>query len=94
VIHYPAAYYFYVRKGDKQLAKDIQIGLERAIADGSFDEIFDRYFGEKIKRLNMENRRIIPIALPEDAELIANRKQHPLYWYTVNPTLRSAPALK
>ena len=88
VIYYPAAYYFYMRKDNKQLAKDIQVGLERAIADGSFDKVFNRYFSEKIGRLNMEKRHVIPIALPEDVELIADRKQHPSYWYTVKSTLR------
>ncbi|RYY73280.1 MAG: transporter substrate-binding domain-containing protein [Gammaproteobacteria bacterium] len=82
VIRYPAAYYFYVRKNNPQLAADVKIGLERAIADGSFDEIFNRYFSEKINRLHMESRRIIEIPLPEDVPLIADRKSHPSYWYT------------
>jgi len=84
LLHYPAAYYFYVKKNNKQLASDIQVGLERAIADGSFDKIFNRYFSEKIKRLHMDNRRVIQISLPEDVELIADRKEHPSYWYTKN----------
>jgi ABC-type amino acid transport substrate-binding protein len=82
VIHYPAAYYFYVNKNNKQLANDIQIGLERAIADGSFDKIFSRYFSERIKHLNLDNRRVIQISLPEDVRLIADRKKHPSYWFT------------
>ena len=81
VIHYPAAYYFYVNKNNKRLAKDIQVGLERAIADGSFDKLFNRYFSERIKNLNLDNRRIINIPLPEDVKLIADRKEHPLYWF-------------
>jgi hypothetical protein len=86
VIRYPAAYYFYVKKTNTQLAADIKVGLERAIADGSFDVIFNRYFSEKIKRLRMEGRRIIEIPLPEDVPLIVDRKAHPSYWYTVKST--------
>ena len=82
VIHYPAAYYFYVNKNNKQLANDIRVGLERAIADGSFDKMFNRYFSERIKRLDLDNRRMIPISLPEDVKLIADRKEHPSYWFT------------
>ena len=82
VIQYPAAYYFYVKRSNTQLARDLKVGLERAIADGSFEKIFDRYFSEKIKRLNLPNRRIIKIPLPDDAKLIADKKEHPSYWYS------------
>ena len=82
VLHYPATYYFYVNKNNAQLATDIQIGLERAIVDGSFDEIFNRYFGEKIKRLNLEKRRAIQMTAPEDAKLLSDKKAHSSYWYS------------
>jgi len=82
VIHYPAAYYFYVNKGNQQLATDINIGLERAIADGSFDKVFNLYFSEKIKRLDLANRRVIKITTPENTRLLLDKKKHPTYWYT------------
>lgn len=82
VIHYPAAYYFYVTKTNKQLAADIKIGLERAIADGSFDKIFNRYFNERIKQLNLGHRHLITISTPDDAKLLADRKAHPSFWYS------------
>lgn len=81
VIHYPAAYYFYVNKTNQALAADIKIGLERSIADGSFDEIFNRYFHEKIKRLDLTHRRIIQIPTPQRTALLADRKAHPPYWH-------------
>ena len=81
VVHYPAAYYFYVKKTNHKLAADIQVGLERAIADGSFNKIFNRYFSEKIKRLDLENRHQIQIIAPEDENLVADKKAHPTYWY-------------
>ncbi|GGY72076.1 hypothetical protein GCM10011613_16280 [Cellvibrio zantedeschiae] len=81
VFHYPATYYFYVNKNNQSLAADIKIGLERAIADGSFDKIFNRYFSEKISRLHIEKRRIIEMPTEADASLIADRKANPSYWY-------------
>ena len=81
VLHYPATYYFYVSKNNPQLAKDIQTGLERAIADGSFDKIFNRYFSEKIKRLELDKRFIIDMPTPADASLLADQKNYPSYWY-------------
>jgi Bacterial extracellular solute-binding proteins, family 3 len=90
IIQYPAAYYFYVNKNNQQLATDIQIGLERAIADGSFDKIFNRYFSEKIKRLDLGNRRAIKIATPENTTLLSDKKAHPSYWYTkFSPTSKT-----
>jgi ABC-type amino acid transport substrate-binding protein len=82
IVHYPAAYYFYVNKNNHQLAADIKIGLERAIADGSFDKLFNLYFGEKIKRLDIANRRIIKVTTPENTRLLLDKKAHPTYWYT------------
>jgi ABC-type amino acid transport substrate-binding protein len=82
IIQYPAAYYFYVSKNNKQLSADIKIGLERAIADGSFDKIFNRYFSEKLKRLDLGNRRIVKITASENTKLLSDQKKHPSYWYT------------
>jgi len=83
-LHYPATYYFYVSKSNKQLAADIQTGLQRAIADGSFDKIFNRYFSEKIKRLNLEHRRVIQLSTKDDMKLAADRKAHSSYWFSRN----------
>ena len=81
IIQYPAAYYFYVSKNNEQLAADIEIGLERAIADGSFDKIFNRYFSEKLKRLDFGHRRIVKVTASENTKLLSDKKKHPSYWY-------------
>ena len=78
VLHYPTAYYFYVHKDNQALADDIAAGLERAIADGSFDALFDRYYGEVVRHANLSNRRVFDLVnplLPEDVPL--HRKD---YW--------------
>lgn len=77
-IYYPAAYYFYVAKDNTELAKAIESGLKTAIADGSFDEIFNRYFAEVIKKANLTNRRIIQIPFA-DADFID--QSNPDFWY-------------
>jgi len=82
VLQYPAAYYFYVNSTNQQLAADIQVGLERAIADGSFDKIFNLYFSEKIKKLDLSSRRIIKISAPESSTLRLDKKAHQSYWYS------------
>lgn len=64
VLVYPAAYYFFVRRADKALAEVIELGLNRAIEDGSFDDLLMRYVGESIKRSNLENRRVLHLSNP------------------------------
>lgn len=59
LIKYPNAYYFYVRKDNTELADDIHLGLEKALADGSFDRIFYKSYGEGLKQLTIKNRKVI-----------------------------------
>ncbi len=76
IIHYPIAYYFYVCKENNVLANDIEQGLEMALADGSFDEIFFKFHGEYIKKIQQSNRRVFKLnnsILPEKTPL--NRKE-------------------
>lgn len=80
-LHYPATYFFYVNRNNPQLAKDIKIGLERAFADGSFDKIFNRYFGDKLKRAQLDRRRVIEMPTEMDSRLIADQKAQPSYWF-------------
>jgi len=51
LIHYPTAYYFFVSKQETTLADDIRSGLEAALADGSFDDIFNRHYGKIINKV-------------------------------------------
>lgn len=61
---YDAASYFFVRKGNEQLAADITIGFEKMIADGSFEKIFQEYYGDIIRRSGLKDRRIIELDNP------------------------------
>ena len=64
IIHYPAAYYFYVNKENTDLAIDIKYGLEQALKDGSFDEIFMSFYGSIIGRVKKEKRIIYRLNNP------------------------------
>lgn len=79
VIHYPAAYYFYVDKSNQGLADIIESGLKIAIADGSFDEVFNRYFSNEISRMNVAKRRLIEIPTSNKFK----RHSNPEYWFSL-----------
>jgi ABC-type amino acid transport substrate-binding protein len=73
VLRYPTAIYFFVRKGNTQLAADITGGLEKMIADGSFEKLFQQYYGDMVLKSALKERRIIelnnllmPKTLPTD----------------------------
>ncbi len=72
VLHYPAAYYFFVDRKNTQLAEMLETGLNRAVADGSFDLIFNKYFAERLEQLKLKERRRIDLevdSLPPGAPL-------------------------
>lgn len=78
-LQYKAAMYFFVNKRNVTLARLLEVGLERAIADGSFDELFYRYHGEMLEKLALEkithfnlDNPLLPLKTPID-EL--------KYWY-------------
>ena len=83
-LHYPTAMYFFVNRSRPALAADIRQGLEGALADGSFEALFQRHFGAALKRADLARRSVIELPnplLPEQTPL-ANRR----LWY--QPTER------
>ena len=79
LLRYPAAYYFFVRKDNIELANDIELGLNKAIDDGSFNALFNKYFGERLQHLNIDNRKVFDLQshpLPKGAPL-----DRPELWY-------------
>lgn len=63
---YKMPYYFFVSPSNQQLAKDIEAGLNRALADGSFDKLFlsDARVQEAIQKADMKNRKILSLDNP------------------------------
>lgn len=81
-IRYPTATYFFFNKKNKVLANLVRTGLERAIANGKFDELFMEVHSDYLEQANIENRilfdlenPILPPATPLD------RKE---LWYQVD----------
>jgi hypothetical protein len=60
----PKAFYFFVAPKQKKLAADLTKGLERAIADGSFDAVFNKYFQKIIQQEDINNRIIFELKNP------------------------------
>ena len=61
VIYLPSPSYIFISPAYPRLAERITTGLEMMVSDGSFDEIFNRYHSENIKKANLEQRRVINI---------------------------------
>lgn len=64
LIQYPSAFYYFVRKGNETLAHDILSGLEQALADGSFDKMFDAEYGEILRKNRIAERRVFRLHNP------------------------------
>jgi len=63
-LHYFYDAYFMVNRKNTKLANDIRDGLEKAIADGSFDKLFQEYFGERLRKARLETRTVIELRNP------------------------------
>jgi hypothetical protein len=78
-LHYFYDAYFMVNRKNTKLAQGIRDGLEKAIADGSFDKLFEQYYGERLRKARLETRTVIelrnPLLTPETP---SNR---PELWY-------------
>lgn len=78
-LQYPSAMYFFVNKRNVTLAKLIETGLERAIADGSFNMLFEQHFGKTIRLLDLSNVRHFELANPLLPKLTPTSRQE--LWY-------------
>ena len=79
-LHYQAAMYFFVAKSNRKLADAILAGLEKAIADGSFDRLFNSVHRDILRKANLSARRVIQLDNPLLSPLTPfNRKE---LWYT------------
>jgi len=81
-LRYPSAFYLFVTKKNERLALALENGFEKALADGSFLELFNRYFGSYIERSRLTERRIFSIENPDlPPETPLNRKE---LWFSVD----------
>jgi Bacterial extracellular solute-binding proteins, family 3 len=63
-IHYPAPLYYFVNKNNAKLAAAVQDGLEKALADGSFDRLFHKYYDDQLRRADFGHRTVVDLANP------------------------------
>jgi ABC-type amino acid transport substrate-binding protein len=78
-LYYPSAFYYFVNKTNVKLAADIERGMQQMLADGSYDKLFDEYFGAMIERAALAKRRVFDLRNPllPDATPLARRE----LWY-------------
>lgn len=78
-LHYPAAQYYFVNKNNTALAKAIEQGLQRAMADGSFEQLFQAHHGNILRQANLAGRTVFQLNNPLlPAETPLQQKQ---WWY-------------
>lgn len=63
-LYYPTAMYFFVNKSNPTLARLIETGMERAIADGSFEQLFQQTYADTLARLNIDKRTVFTLENP------------------------------
>jgi hypothetical protein len=49
-----------------KLAERLREGLKLMQSNGSLNELFEKHFAQRLKRLNLKSRRIILIPNPQD----------------------------
>lgn len=64
LLHYPTAQYFFVSKNNHALAKALENGLHKAIADGSFEQLFLRFHGDILAKARLKQRRHLHLNNP------------------------------
>lgn len=77
-LYYPYPDYFWVRKGNKALAERVRKGLDAAIADGSFEKLFQSEYADSIRRARLDQRRIFHLPNPAYGRL--PHEGDPKYW--------------
>lgn len=64
LLAYSMPSYFFVGPGDHDTAQRIQLGLERAISDGSFALHLATYYGRAVESLNLGHRKLLVLENP------------------------------
>lgn len=80
LLRYPAAYYFFVHPDNQDLAEALQIGLDKALNDGSFDKVFEKNMAQYFTPLEGSTRHIVELASP--LEFPKNDRR---LWWTPKP---------
>jgi len=71
-LYYPLDHYFHVSPQRPALARSIQRGFQRALADGSYAALFERHYGEAMREIGLSERSIVHVLgypVPRDTPL-------------------------
>lgn len=63
-LHYPWPVYFFVRRDNSALAARLQLGLQRAEADGSMRQLFLQHHGQLLQQAQLAKRRLFLLSNP------------------------------
>lgn len=66
MIYYRMPFYLFVAPDNQSLAKDLETGFARAIANGEFDKVFygDKAIQDVMQKANMKNRKLFKLDNP------------------------------
>lgn len=66
LLSYKMPFYLFVSRNNTQLARDLETGLNRAVANGSFDKVFysDPNIKDVLEKANMKNRKVFYLENP------------------------------
>ncbi len=89
---YRMPFYLFTGKQNRKLAEDLELGFNRAIADGSFDRIFynDPMVRDVLEKANLEQRLVFPLnnpTLPKETPV-----DRPELWLDINNLRQPAAA--
>lgn len=64
---YKMPFYLFVNKNNQKLAQDLELGLNRALADGSFDKAFfsDPAIRSAVEKADLKNRLVFQLENPQ-----------------------------
>ncbi|SOB75392.1 extracellular solute-binding protein, family 3 [Marinobacter sp. LV10R510-11A] len=78
LLAYPMPSYLFVARDDQPTAHRLELGMERAIRDGSFGEFLKQYYGAAIEALDLDKRTMIILTNPFLSEESENIGRHTL----------------
>lgn len=64
LLAYPMPSYFFTAPDDYLTAHRVQLGLERAIVDGSFGQFLKQYYGKPVTELALDRRNVVVLRNP------------------------------
>ncbi|ABC28701.1 conserved hypothetical protein [Hahella chejuensis KCTC 2396] len=80
LMYYPLPVYFVVNKSNKKLAQRVEVGLQKAIANGGFDQLFFSHHQSMLERANLSERKLFILDNPFLPESTPKGSQ---YWLKV-----------